>query len=58
MTCACGRPRKLSGRVSVCALCYRRRRATRAVETRIELAYQRARQVQKRARNAGGQVAA
>lgn len=52
MTCTCGKPRKLSGRVALCAVCWRGKRRERAIETRIELAYRRARAEQRQQRRA------
>lgn len=50
--CPCGRPAKLSGRVSVCAVCLRRQRHLRAVETRIDRQFKLARLAQRQLRRA------
>jgi hypothetical protein len=41
MRCACGRPRRLSGRSVLCAACHYAQRVARAVETRIDRTFKR-----------------
>lgn len=50
--CPCGRPVAISGRRPTCALCARVERRQRAIETRIERAFQLARARQRAARKA------
>lgn len=42
--CACGKPRPISGRRDICALCYYAQRVARAVETRIDRVFRREQQ--------------